>query len=76
MPMPDDFNPNMPEPAEEFEEPDYDRELDIASLIASLAFSPREAAEIVDQVATTDAYPGQRRTPDEAESRGHDGSGL
>jgi hypothetical protein len=33
MPMPDDFNPNLPEPAEEPDEPDYDRELDWLSLL-------------------------------------------
>ncbi len=50
MPMPDDFNPNLPEPPEEVDEPDHDREFDIASLVRSLAFSPQEAAEIVDLV--------------------------
>jgi hypothetical protein len=31
--MPDDFNPNMPEPIEESDEPDYDLELDWLSLL-------------------------------------------
>jgi hypothetical protein len=35
MPMPDDFNPNLPEPPEEPDEPDYDVALDFASLLAS-----------------------------------------
>ncbi len=33
MPTPDDFNPNMPEPVEESDEPDYDLELDWLSLL-------------------------------------------
>jgi hypothetical protein len=33
MPMPDDFNPNLPEPVEELDEPDYDLELDWLSLL-------------------------------------------
>ena len=35
MPMPNDFNPNMPEPPEEADEPDYDAELDFESLLAT-----------------------------------------
>jgi hypothetical protein len=31
--MPDDFNPNVPEPAEESDEPDYDLERDWLSLL-------------------------------------------
>ena len=33
MPMPDDFNPNLSEPPEETDEPDYDAELDFESLL-------------------------------------------
>jgi hypothetical protein len=35
MTMPDDFNPNLPEPPEEVDEPDYDADLDSASLLAT-----------------------------------------
>jgi hypothetical protein len=40
MTMPDDFNPNLTEPPEECDEPDYDAELEFASLLELLLTLP------------------------------------